>query len=83
MMQQISAHVTVNTHCMLPSNTITFPCRFYFYAQDGPSEALFLVEMVVATQSRQATVTIKSDASPQLLQQFVEVWKMCLAGFYR
>jgi hypothetical protein len=39
--------------------------------------------MLVATENRQATVTIKSDASAQLLPQFVEVWKLCLAGFYR
>jgi hypothetical protein len=58
-------------------------CRYYFYAQDGPSGALFLVEMVVATEGRQATMTIKSDAPPPLLAQFSEVWRTCLAGFYR
>jgi hypothetical protein len=58
-------------------------CRYYFYAQDGPTQALFLVEMLVATESRQATVTLKSDGSPQLVAQFLEVWRMCLAGFYR
>jgi hypothetical protein len=58
-------------------------CRYYFYAQDGPSQKLFLVEMVVATESRHATVTIKSDAPQQLTEQFVEVWKTVLLGFYR
>jgi hypothetical protein len=63
--------------------TTTRP-RYYFYAQDGPSAALFLVEMVVATQSRQASVTIKSDAPPPLVGAFVDdVWRACLAGFYR
>lgn len=57
--------------------------RYYFYAQDGPTQALFLVEMLVATESRQATMTLKSDASPPLVAQFMEVWKMCLAGFCR
>lgn len=57
--------------------------RYYFYAQDGATQALFLVEMLVATESRQATVTLKSDASPALVAQFLEVWRTCLAGFYR
>jgi hypothetical protein len=39
--------------------------------------------MVVATESRHATITIKSDAQQPLLQQFVEVWKTVLLGFYR
>jgi hypothetical protein len=58
-------------------------CRYYFYAQDSATQALFLVEMTVATESRQTNVTLRSDASPQLVEQFMEVWKMCLAGFYR
>ncbi|KAF6256499.1 adaptin N terminal region-domain-containing protein [Scenedesmus sp. NREL 46B-D3] len=57
--------------------------KYYFYAQDGPSQGLFFVEMVVATESRHATITIKSDAPQQLLQQFVEMWKAVLLGFYR
>ena len=66
--------------CRLPHRK---NCRYYFYAQDGPTQVLFLVEMLVATESRQASVTLKSDASPQLVAQFMEVWRMCLAGFYR
>lgn len=58
-------------------------CRYYFYAQDGPSQGLFLVEMVVATESRHATITIKSDAAQPLVQQFVDMWKTVLLGFYR
>ncbi len=56
-------------------------CRYYFYA-GTPDGALFLVEMIVATESRQASVTIKTEAT-HLLNQFVELWSNCLTGFYR
>lgn len=56
--------------------------RYYFYAQEQSGSSLFLVEMVVATEARQATVTIKSDAAA-LVPEFVELWTTCLAGFYR
>ncbi len=57
--------------------------RYYFYGQAAaPSSALFLVEMVVATEARQASVTIKTDSIDQL-PAFVELWRACLAGFYR
>lgn len=58
------------------------PCRYYFYAQDATSGALFLVELVVGTEARVASSTIKTD-SPQVLPAFVELYTACLAGFYR
>jgi hypothetical protein len=66
------------------------PCRYYFYAASAPGPAapqqqLFLVEMVVATGPRTASITVKSDAAPgsQPLTSFLEIWSNCLAGFYR
>jgi hypothetical protein len=41
-----------------------------------------LVEMVVATEARQASVTLKAEA-PALAAPFLELWTACLAGFYR
>lgn len=56
--------------------------RYYFYGQDAASGALILVEMVVATEARQASFTLKSEA-PALVGPFLEVWSNLLAGFYR
>jgi hypothetical protein len=41
-----------------------------------------MVEMVVATEARQASFTVKTEA-PQLLAPFLELWTAALAGFYR
>lgn len=41
-----------------------------------------MVEMVVATEPRMASFTVKAEA-PGLVGPFLEVWTNCLAGFYR
>lgn len=56
--------------------------RYYFYAQAAASGGLFLVEMVVATDSRQATTTVKCDAGgAAALAGFVAAWQAALGGF--
>jgi len=44
--------------------------------------ALFMVEMVVRTDTRNVGITIKTEAT-ELLFQFAELWGNCLMGFYR
>lgn len=57
--------------------------RYYFYAQSAtPPAPYFLVEMIVHTESRQASITFKTEA-PAAATQFLEVWKACLAGYFR
>lgn len=56
--------------------------RYYFYGQQSGSGALLLAEVVVRTDSRLMSVTIKSDA-PELVPQFVELWGNCFMGFCR
>jgi hypothetical protein len=38
--------------------------------------------MVVATEARQASFTVKAEA-PQQLPAFLEVWRAVMAAFYR
>ena len=57
--------------------------KYYFVAQDAPSKALFLVEMVVATEARSAAITVKSDAPAPLLREFLDLWRAVLLAFYR
>ena len=44
--------------------------------------ALIMVEMVVRTDTRMATIVIKTEVT-ELLYQFMELWGNCLMGFYR
>eukprot|EP00242_Pyramimonas_sp_CCMP2087_P016044 CAMPEP_0198222198 /NCGR_PEP_ID=MMETSP1445-20131203/87032_1 /TAXON_ID=36898 /ORGANISM="Pyramimonas sp., Strain CCMP2087" /LENGTH=308 /DNA_ID=CAMNT_0043900619 /DNA_START=1 /DNA_END=927 /DNA_ORIENTATION=- len=57
--------------------------KFFLYGQpagEGPSGAHILVELVVNTAARQATMTLKSDAHQALHGPFIEKVKSILAG---
>ncbi|GIL46366.1 hypothetical protein Vafri_3358 [Volvox africanus] len=55
--------------------------RYYFYGQNGgPSAALYLVEMLLRSDSGNIQVTVKT-ADTASLPAFLELWNACLTGF--
>ncbi|GLI59252.1 hypothetical protein VaNZ11_001098 [Volvox africanus] len=55
--------------------------RYYFYGQNaGPSAALYLVELLLRSDSGNIQVTIKT-ADSAALPAFLELWSACLTGF--
>ncbi|GLC44199.1 hypothetical protein PLESTB_000752500 [Pleodorina starrii] len=55
--------------------------RYYFYGQNaGPSGALYLVELLLRSDSGNMTVTVKTGDT-SALPAFLELWNACLTGF--
>jgi hypothetical protein len=57
-------------------------CRYYFYAQTADTGALLFTEMLVQTATGAAQFLIKVE-DPNTLPEYLELWQMCLGGFYR
>lgn len=80
---QTQTNAQINTQTIYPpGHHVMLSCRYYFYGQDAQTGALVMVEMMVATEARQASFTLKTEVA-ELLPAFLEVWTNCLAGFYR
>mmetsp|Transcript_32786 Transcript_32786/g.83214 ORF Transcript_32786/g.83214 Transcript_32786/m.83214 type:complete len:924 (-) Transcript_32786:319-3090(-) len=56
--------------------------KYYFYGQQSGSNSLLLVELVVRTDTRIASLTVKAEETA-LVPQFVELWGACFMGFWR
>ena len=69
-------------HIMYLSHHHSADSLFHGHLQIVGTGALFLVEMVIRTDTRNASITIKTEAT-ELLFQFVELWGNCLMGFFR
>ncbi|GIL71417.1 hypothetical protein Vretimale_2716 [Volvox reticuliferus] len=55
--------------------------RYYFYGQNaGPSAALYLVELLLRSDSGNMQVTMKTGDTSSL-PAFMELWNACLTGF--